>query len=98
MNLTWMDDAACRGKPTQWWHPDQYSQDWHKAKKICSSCPVQQQCLDYALSFPMSEDLHGIYGGLNPRQRDRIRRGQPPGTTRSGPKRQIITGLDDQPD
>lgn len=33
-----------------------------EAKAICSSCPVRQECLDYALSI---KEPHGIWGGLS---------------------------------
>lgn len=26
--------------------------DWSAAKRMCASCPVQPQCLDYALAMP----------------------------------------------
>jgi len=47
-----------------------------KAKIICASCPVQMQCLDYALEHHVR---CGVWGGLNERerfdeQRDRARR------------------------
>jgi len=32
-----------------------------KAKLICSACPVQKQCLDFAISNNIEE---GIFGGL----------------------------------
>jgi hypothetical protein len=38
-------------------------------------CPVKQQCLNYALSFPADQDAYGIYGGCTPNQRDKMRRG-----------------------
>ena len=37
-------------------------------------CPVKQQCLDYAMSFPTDQDQYGIFGGCTPNQRDLIRR------------------------
>lgn len=44
-----------------------------KAKALCNSCPIQQQCLDYALQ---NED-HGIWGGMTAAERvaySRLRR------------------------
>ncbi len=61
----WMADAACNGKPTEWWFPAR-GQDWRKAKTICETCPVQQDCLDYALSIPF---IVGIWGGTTGKQR-----------------------------
>lgn len=39
------------------------------AKKMCSECPVLAQCADYAIKW---ED-HGVWGGLSPRQRQKLR-------------------------
>ena len=38
-----------------------------EARRICRTCPVRKECLEYALSFPAS-DLHGVWAGLTPRQ------------------------------
>jgi WhiB family transcriptional regulator, redox-sensing transcriptional regulator len=44
----------------------------HKfAKKICQSCPVRQQCLEYAMEAPVD---YGVWGGLTERERRRFRR------------------------
>jgi WhiB family redox-sensing transcriptional regulator len=44
----------------------------HKqAKRICRECPVQSQCLAYAMDAPVD---HGIWGGLTERERRRFRR------------------------
>ena len=61
----WTADAACRNKPTDWWFPDRGG-DFTKAKQICATCPVKQQCLDYSLTLPA---LVGIWGGLTGRER-----------------------------
>jgi WhiB family redox-sensing transcriptional regulator len=45
-----------------------------EAKRICESCPVREQCLQYALT---NQEIHGIWGGLSPRERDALRRGRP---------------------
>ena len=36
-------------------------------------CPVKQQCLEFALQFPKDEDSHGVFGGLVPAARNKIR-------------------------
>jgi len=33
-----------------------------KAKAVCAACPLQAECLDYALRHPVHD---GIWGGLN---------------------------------
>jgi WhiB family redox-sensing transcriptional regulator len=39
------------------------------AKRICSDCPVQVRCLEYALENRID---HGVWGGTSERQRRRI--------------------------
>jgi hypothetical protein len=38
-----------------------------EARQICNQCPVKQDCLNYALTFPPG-DMHGVWAGLTPRQ------------------------------
>jgi WhiB family redox-sensing transcriptional regulator len=49
----------------------------HRAQRICGSCPVKAQCLEYALAKHIQ---HGIWAGTSGRTRARIwtmeRRGQ----------------------
>lgn len=37
-----------------------------RAKAICATCSVQQECLDYALRI---REQHGIWGGLSESER-----------------------------
>ena len=37
-----------------------------RAKAICGDCPVQVECLDYAVRI---REPHGIWGGLNETER-----------------------------
>lgn len=39
------------------------------AKRICAGCPVQQECLNWALHH----ERYGIWGGTNPREREILR-------------------------
>lgn len=41
-----------------------------EAKAICLTCPVRAACLDYALA----NDERGIWGALDDRERDALRR------------------------
>lgn len=61
----WTRDAACVDKPHSWWFPVG-STNPTRAKEICSSCPVQAECLDFALT---TNQQYGIWGGLNLEQR-----------------------------
>lgn len=42
-----------------------------QARRICARCPVQRECLDWAMS---SGEMHGIWGGTTPEERTRVRR------------------------
>ena len=77
----WRKEAACKDYPTDWWfdlmpwrrgRPEkvEWKETIRKAKEICETCPVKQDCLDWALKH---ED-YGLWGGFTPGQRDRIRR------------------------
>jgi WhiB family transcriptional regulator, redox-sensing transcriptional regulator len=42
-----------------------------RAKMICAGCGVRRECLDFALSH---DQVHGIWGGTTPEDRQRDRR------------------------
>jgi WhiB family transcriptional regulator, redox-sensing transcriptional regulator len=71
----WLDLAACRGTDTEHFFPISHKSrpgvDVNFALGICMSCPVQQPCLDYAMSMPQT---YGIWGGTTEEQRRRLRR------------------------
>jgi WhiB family redox-sensing transcriptional regulator len=65
----WQLRAACRGPQQSAFFPpavterkDERLEREVRAKAICASCPVRQQCLEYALRI---REPHGIWGGLN---------------------------------
>ena len=39
------------------------------ARRICATCPVREQCLEYALAQRID---HGVWGGCSERERRRI--------------------------
>jgi hypothetical protein len=43
----------------------------YTAKRVCDSCHVKEQCLEYALEHNISD---GIWGGLTKQERKRLRR------------------------
>jgi WhiB family transcriptional regulator, redox-sensing transcriptional regulator len=73
----WQDRAACRGIDSLlFFGPDGEPRGEReireaKAKAVCASCPVQAQCLEYALANSIR---YGIWGGLNEEERVRERR------------------------
>jgi hypothetical protein len=64
MRADWMTDAACRGHDPNWWHPAKGGDNVNttKAKRICETCPVAVQCLQYALDIG---EQTGIWGGVS---------------------------------
>jgi WhiB family redox-sensing transcriptional regulator len=66
--ITWFDYAACKGK-TQLMFPKEHKDITYiaQARAICKSCPVQKECLAYALEFPPA-DMHGVWAGMTSRQ------------------------------
>lgn len=64
----WKADAACAGSDPDLFYNELDQDD---AKRVCKGCPVADDCLQSALS---NRELHGIWGGLTTRERDRVRR------------------------
>lgn len=70
---SWTKMALCAAHPGQgWWFPEDYDdKDASKAIAICRACPVQDECLSYAIATGQSE---GIWGSTTPSQRRVIAR------------------------
>jgi WhiB family redox-sensing transcriptional regulator len=65
---TWMAHGACRAYPPNTFFPsDGVGVD--RARKICATCSVTAQCLEYALTNHID---HGVWGGCSERERRRI--------------------------
>lgn len=67
--------GACSGKPVDWFFPEaprtrQSIINNREALRICQECHILAECLQYALEF----ELHGIWGGTMPREREELRR------------------------
>lgn len=63
----WMDLSACSQLPPDMWFPTLGDTPTaQRAKEVCASCPVRQQCLEYAIEHGFDD---GIWGGLTPKQR-----------------------------
>lgn len=71
----WMGQAACRGTDVALFFAEKWdghgTGDTAKAKAVCASCPVQPECLDYALD---NNEEHGTWGGRTARERRVLRR------------------------
>lgn len=63
----WMDYAACTEVAPDLFFADMtLLAETKHAKKICETCPVKDQCLQYALENRIE---HGVWGGLTINER-----------------------------
>lgn len=63
--MTWLERAACAGKPTEWFFPSRSTQRMYAdGKRVCAACPVRVECLDAGRDEPV-----GLWGGLSPGER-----------------------------
>jgi WhiB family transcriptional regulator, redox-sensing transcriptional regulator len=79
VEVGWQQHAACKDAPD----PDVYfpgkGEDAEAAKEVCAGCPVLGECLAFALATMRAADRdHGVYGGLTPTERARLRGGPIP--------------------
>jgi len=68
--LAWQDKALCAQTDPEAFFPEKGGST-REAKRICVSCEVKQECLEYAL---MQDERFGIWGGLSERERRRLKR------------------------
>jgi WhiB family redox-sensing transcriptional regulator len=68
METPWMNDGSCRTHPPEVFFPSD-GVGVTNAQRICSTCPVRQPCLEYALENRID---HGVWGGTSERERRRI--------------------------
>jgi WhiB family redox-sensing transcriptional regulator len=68
--LAWQTDALCAQTDPEAFFPEKGGST-RDAKKICTTCEVKAQCLEYALQ---NDERFGIWGGLSERERRRLRR------------------------
>jgi WhiB family redox-sensing transcriptional regulator len=64
----WMEKARCRGSDPERFFPSPGT-GFELARQVCAECPVQSECLEYALTNRI--DL-GVWGGVSQRERKRI--------------------------
>lgn len=68
----WTEQAACRGHDTSNYFPDRGSTDrlpYIQARDRCTTCPVVDDCLLYALR---NKERFGLWGGVPERERRRL--------------------------
>jgi len=66
----WMLTGLCRDRDPSFFFPsDGVGVD--RARRVCATCPVKDECLEYALQNRIE---HGVWGGASERERRRILR------------------------
>lgn len=69
----WHDTPACSGTDRDSWFPQGPNPTSYPnaplLQRICSGCPVRQQCFDYALHHVVD----GYWAGTTPKVRSRMR-------------------------
>lgn len=68
--LGWQTDSLCAQTDPEAFFPEKGGST-RDAKKVCGSCNVRSQCLEYALA---NDERFGIWGGLSERERRRLRK------------------------
>lgn len=87
----WQDRAICRNTSTDDFFPDGEVGTaaqivYREAAKVCSRCPVAQQCLRAAMKAEGSRPAKarfGVFGGLAPAERDALYRTRAQATARA---------------
>lgn len=69
----WQDRAACTERTDLTWFPDAQgtSKSQMAAIEVCRTCPVELDCLRYAVA---NGENYGIWGGMTTDQRTNLRR------------------------
>ena len=68
--LSWQTDSLCAQTDPEAFFPEKGGST-RDAKKICTSCEVRTQCLEYALQ---NDERFGIWGGMSERERRKLRK------------------------
>ena len=71
-NEEWRDRGTCAEVDPELFFPEKGGSA-REAKKVCASCEVRAECLEYALA---ADERYGIWGGLAEQERRPLRRGR----------------------
>lgn len=71
--ISWREAAACldAGDEVSFFPDKEDVEGIAKAKAVCATCPVADECLTWAITTNQSE---GIWGGHTPKERRALRR------------------------
>lgn len=67
--LGWQERALCAQTDPEAFFPEKGGST-REAKRICDSCEVRAECLEYALA---NDERFGIWGGYSERERRRLK-------------------------
>lgn len=68
--LSWQEQALCAQTDPEAFFPEKGGST-REAKRVCASCDVRAECLEYALG---NDERFGIWGGLSERERRKLKR------------------------
>ena len=68
--LGWQTDALCAQTDPEAFFPEKGGST-RDAKRVCTTCDVRGECLEYALQ---NDERFGIWGGLSERERRKLKR------------------------
>ncbi|MDQ1295675.1 MAG: WhiB family transcriptional regulator, redox-sensing transcriptional regulator [Actinomycetota bacterium] len=68
--LEWQERALCAQTDPEAFFPEKGGST-REAKRVCMSCDVRAECLEYALA---NDERFGIWGGLSERERRRVKK------------------------
>ena len=68
--LQWQERALCAQTDPEAFFPEKGGST-REAKRVCLTCDVRVECLDYALAH---DERFGIWGGLSERERRRVKK------------------------
>lgn len=68
--LSWQERALCAQTDPEAFFPEKGGST-REAKRVCTTCEVREECLEYALEH---DERFGIWGGLSERERRKLKR------------------------
>lgn len=66
----WFERSKCRGLGDLFF-PERSNAQVDAARAVCHTCPVEKQCLEYALE---KKERFGVWGGTSERERRKLQR------------------------
>ena len=67
----WVENAVCAQTDPEAFFPEGKGASNRVAKKVCARCPVEAECLEWAL---VHDERFGVWGNTSPNERKALRR------------------------